>query len=108
MTPITTHSGEIIPLDKLLAALHTNEIFHRLENDEEGFYLSIINRQVFPRVWADTQNDGQFEVLAESTEHLLERTVLHSKDWQARFSSETIEGLIPQVIEWTKSRNIIL
>lgn len=94
-------------IQDVFSSLQKADIFFRLENDEEGFYLSIINRQIYPRVWADHFADGKIEVIAETSEHLLNRTVAVSeKDWSERFSGESIDEVIQELIEWMVTKNI--
>ena len=50
--------------------LHQKEVFFRFENNEDGFYLSIIDRKTYPRVWADNFQDNKIEVIAESADNI--------------------------------------
>lgn len=90
-----------------ISRLRKKEIFFRLEDDEEGFHLSIINRQVYPRVWADNFADGKIEVIAESAENILNRTVaISEKDWNERFFGETLEEVFSELDKWMTTKNI--
>lgn len=89
-------------LSFLLNDLHSKEVFFRFENDEEGYYLSIIDRQKYPRIWADNMEDGTVEVLAETTDHLINRTVVGGPDWTVRLFGETIEKLMEEFDKWHK------
>jgi hypothetical protein len=82
-----------------LESLHANEMFFRLEDDEQGYYLSLIDRQYYPRVTADNLNDG-YKIVMENTNNLLERTMIGGKDWIIRFTGETIEDVFNQLNEY--------
>lgn len=84
----------------ILEVLREKEIYFRLESDEDGFYLSIIDRKVYPRIWADKFQDGKIEIIAESVDNIINKTILAEKDWSERFTGETINDCIQQVIEW--------
>lgn len=76
--------------------------FYRLENDDNGFYLSIIDRSqrdIYPRVWADNSRDGSV-VIAQSKEAFLNDNFLSSKDWSARFFGENIIELSIKVYDY--------
>lgn len=89
--------GELPPTD-ILSNLHKNGTFFRVEDDEDGYYISIINRQIYPRVWADIFANGDTKVIAETAENILNRTVaISEKDWSERFFGETIEEALNKV-----------
>lgn len=81
-------------LEDILKVLHDREIFFRFENDEEGYYLSIIDRQQYPRIWADNDKNCKTKIIAETIEHVIDKTVLAEKDWEERFFGKTIRELI--------------
>lgn len=45
-------------MGKILETLHEKELHFRLEDDEEGYYLSIIDRKKYPRVRVDNMAEG--------------------------------------------------
>lgn len=70
----------------------------RLENDDDGFYLSIVDRSKYPRVWIDNAIDNPQKMIAESVEHIEQRTnPFLEKDWSVRYFGKTIEDLILQL-----------
>lgn len=81
-----------LSLQDFFEYFNQEEIFFRFENDETGFYLSIISRKVYPRIWAD--NAHLRTVICESTENIINRTVLGEIDWKERYSGETIKELL--------------
>lgn len=84
----------------ILKELNRKEIYFRIENDDNSFYfLSIIDRKIYPRVWADTFNDGA-KVIIESEESLLQRTISGGKDWIDRFGFETPNELFKKLSEY--------
>lgn len=87
-------------LQELLEVMNKSETFFRLENDENGFYLSIIDRQKYPRIWADNLNDSS-EIIAESAENLLNRYTTGGRDWSERFFGENIGDLLPKLAKYT-------
>jgi hypothetical protein len=87
-------------LSFLLNSLHELEMFFRLENDEEGFYLSIIDRSKYPRVWSDNFQDGTVEIIAETTDHMINRTISSEKDWKVRLYGKTIDELMTEYNKW--------
>jgi hypothetical protein len=93
-------------LGDVLSRLHNAEYFFRLEGDDNGFYLSIITRKVYPRVWADNFQDGLVEIIAETSDNILNRTVLAEKDWQERWFGESIDECLYQAYEWMSAKNI--
>ena len=91
----------------VLERLHKAEIFFRMEDAEEGYYISIINRQIYPRVWVDNFANEDVEVICESAENILNRTVAKSeKDWSERFFGETIDEVVKKVNDWMSAKNI--
>lgn len=91
----------------VLERLHKAEIFFRMEDDEEGYYISIINRQIYPRVWVDNFANEDVEVICESAENILNRTVaISEKDWSERFFGETIDEVVKKVNDWMSAKNI--
>ena len=76
---------------------------YRLENDEEGYYFSIIDMQSYPRLWIDNATGGNVEIVCESLEHEISRkTQQIEKDWSKRFFDTTLNWLVTQVIDFTK------
>lgn len=75
----------------ILTEMHNKETYFRLENDETGFYLSIIDRSKYPRIWADNLQSGSVAIIAESADNLINRTISSEQDWAARFHGETIQ-----------------
>lgn len=86
-------------IEEIFTFLNDREIFFRFENDEDGYYLSIIDRKQYPRVWADKMREGKVEMLAETTDSLISRTTIGDKDWTHRFDDQTIEGLVKFIID---------
>jgi len=96
-----------VPLGDVLSRLHKAEWWFRLEDDENGFYLSIINRGIYPRIWADSHANGDIKVICESAENILNRTIaISEKDWSERWSGETIDECLYQAYEWMSIKNI--
>jgi len=92
----------ITDLISILNILHQKDIHFRLENDEEGFYLSIIDREIYPRIWADNYHDNRNKIFAETTENLLNRTVLAGKDWSVRFYGDSVDKVFFKCYEFLK------
>ena len=101
-----TANGTKPVLGDVLSRLHNAEWHFRLEDDEEGFYLSIINRQVYPRIWSDNFQDNEDKIICESPESLLERTVMSGKDWSERWFGESIDECLYKAYEWMSFKNI--
>ena len=93
-------------LGDVLSRLHKAEYHFRLEDDEEGYYLSIINRQIYPRIWADNFQVNEYKIIAETTDHLLNRTILAEKDWSERWVGESVDECLYQAYEWMSAKNI--
>jgi len=93
-------------LGDVLSRLHNGEYHFRFEDDESGFYLSIIDRKVYPRVWADNFQDGKIEIIAETSDNILNRTVLAEKDWSERWFGESVDECLYQAYEWMSAKNI--
>ncbi len=84
-------------LSNILKQLRIMYVFYRLENDEEGFYFSIIDRQVYPRLWQDKRMEDGVTMIAETEEHLLKSLSYTDKDWSDRMFAETMEDLLPLI-----------
>lgn len=84
-------------LTTIIEALHKNDYFFRFENSEEMYVFSIINRQVYPRIWGDLEKSGDFKIITETTESLLNRLIPSEVDWEARFTSSSLELLLQEV-----------
>lgn len=93
-------------INELFAALADKEMYMRLENDEEGYYLSVIDRSRYPRVWADNFQTQQ-SFIAETTDHLIERTVLAENDWLVRCSGKAIDEVVDECENWLSTHNYI-
>lgn len=89
-------------LINLFNSLQAKEVFFRLENDDEGFCLSIIDRSKYPRVWIDNFHDRQVEVIAETVDNIINKTIFTEKDWQARFTCTTIDECIIEFEKWAE------
>ena len=87
-------------MERIFNILHQKDIHFRLEDDEEGFYLSIIDRGVYPRVWADNYQNGNIDIIAETAENILNRTVLAGKDWSIRFEGDSLKKVLLECDEW--------
>lgn len=87
-------------LTELLIRLNKIDCFFRIENDEEGYYFSIIDRGEYPRIWADNFQGGKVGIIAETPDNILNKTILSGMDWKQRWHGENIEQIIPQVVEW--------
>jgi hypothetical protein len=87
-------------LTELFERLHYHEVCFRFENDDDGYYLTIIDRSKYPRLWVDNFNDRQEAVIAESIDNLINKTILTEVDWQVRLFGETIEGCIAEFQKW--------
>lgn len=74
----------------------------RLENEHgEMFYLTIVDRSKYPRLWIDNFTDNEFTVIEESTNHLLARNnPMLEKDWIIRFEGVDFHSLVKQYNEW--------
>jgi hypothetical protein len=90
----------------VLSRLHKAGWHFRLEDDEEGFYLCIINRQVYPRIWSDNFQDNEDKIIYETPENLLERTVMAEKDWSERWFGQSVDECLYQAYEWMYTKNI--
>ncbi len=95
-----------MPLELTLDLFHKREVFFRFENCEDGFYLSIIDRRQFPRIWQDNARDGKVEIIAETTEHMINRIIPSEKDWEQRFFGETIEECMEEFNKWDKTHKM--
>jgi len=93
-------------INQLFAALAAKEMYMRLENDEEGYYLSVIDRARYPRVWADNFQSQQ-SFIAETTGHLIERTVLAENDWLVRCTGKTIDEVVEECENWLSCHNML-
>lgn len=93
-------------LGDVLSRLHKAEYHFRLEDDEEGYYLSIINRQIYPRIWADNFQGNEDKIMAETTDNLLNRTIPAEKDWYERWFGESVDECLYQAYEWMSAKNI--
>ena len=80
--------------------IHKMGYHFRFEDDEEGFYLSIINREEYPRIWVDNFAAGKNDIISETPDHVLERSVLAEKDWSERFFGETIDDCLYKLNKW--------
>ncbi len=95
-------------LGDVLPRLHKAGYHFRLEDDEEGYYLSIINRQLYPRIWVDNFQDNAGTIIAETPDNLLNRTILFSKDWSERWFGRSINECLYQAYEWMSAKDISL
>lgn len=78
-------------LSIILCALYYFEWNYRLENDDDMVYATLIDRSKYPRLWLDNQADSKRDIIAESSENVLNRfSPLESKDWIERFEGEDI------------------
>jgi len=96
-------------LGNVLSRLHKAEWWFRLEDDENGFYLSIIDRQIYPRIWADSHANGDVDVdvICESAENILNRTIaISGQDWTERWFGETMEECLYKAYDWMSVKNI--
>jgi hypothetical protein len=94
-------------INELFTTLAIKEMYLRLENDEEGYYLSVIDRSHYPRVWADNFQSQQSFIAAETTDHLIERTVLVENDWLIRCTGETIDEVVEECENWLRCHNLL-
>ena len=100
---IIFESKEVVNIENLIDELNKKEFYLRIENDEKGFYLSIIDRKIYPRVWADNFKTSKEEMITESTEHLIQRSVSGSeKDWIVRFDGD-LQECIEECFKWIKN-----
>ncbi|WP_312364008.1 hypothetical protein [Sphingobacterium sp.] len=88
---------------ELLNKISEKGFFYRIENDEECVYLSIIDRQVYPRIWSDNVISGDFKIESESDENFIERTFISGKDWAQRWHGDTIDECLQQAEKWFNS-----
>lgn len=86
-------------LELTLSLFHQRDVFFRFENDEEGFYLSIIDRKKYPRVWVDNDKEGT-EIIAETVDNIINRTIPAEKDWEERFFGKTINDCLAEYNKW--------
>jgi hypothetical protein len=86
-------------LELTLSLFHQRDVFFRFENDEEGFYLSIIDRKKYPRVWVDNDKEGA-EIIAETVDNIINRAIPAEKDWEERFFGETINECLAEYNKW--------
>lgn len=95
---------KIINLENLINELNKKEFYLRIENDEEGYYLSVIDRKVYPRVWVDNFKNDKDKIITESTEHLIQRSISGSdKDWIVRFNGKQLQECIEECFKWIKN-----
>jgi hypothetical protein len=92
-------------LELTLSLLHQREVFFRFENDEEGYYLSIIDRKKYPRVWFDNAKDGDV-VIAETPENIINKVIPSEKDWEQRFFGKTIDECMDEFNKWDKAHRM--
>lgn len=70
---------------EIINDLNNREIFFRIENNDDGFWITHIDRSMFPRIWMDNAVDGRVTIIVESDEHMLQRnSPLPEKDWKQR------------------------
>jgi hypothetical protein len=94
-------------LPELLILLHSKDLHFRLEDDENGFYISIIDRSKYPRVWIDNFQKRQTVVVAETVDHVINKTILADNDWLARFEGETLDECLLECRNWLVCHNLI-
>lgn len=71
----------------------------RIENEVETkeVYLTIIDREKYPRLWIDNDNADEAKIISESVENiLLKSNPFLEKDWKIRFVGYSIEDCINQ------------
>ena len=74
----------------------------RVENECEtgDVYLSIIDRQQYPRLWIDNDSENS-NIIAETTENMLLRNnPFLEKDWRLRFCGDSITECLNQYNEY--------
>ena len=111
LLPDKEQKDERSKLSSVLQRLHNAGYSWRFENEVDdsnaGFYLSIIDRTVYPRLWKDNDLDGSFNILVQSDQVLLEKAMSGSeKDWSERWSSNSIDGCLFLAYEWMSNNNI--
>lgn len=94
-------------LPELLRLLHDKDLHFRLEDDENGFYISIIDRSKYPRVWVDNFQSQQSVIVAETVDNIINKTILADKDWYTRFEGETLDECLLECQNWLVCHNII-
>ncbi|AGO49635.1 hypothetical protein Phi13:2_gp025 [Cellulophaga phage phi13:2] len=93
-------------LSNVLSRLHDVGAHFRLEDYEDEFVLSIIDRGIYPRIWSDNFADNQVVIIAETDDNLINRNTIHSKDWKERWYGETLDEVLYEAYEWLSSLNI--
>jgi len=93
-------------LDTLFELLNKREVFFRFENDEDGYHLSIIDRQIYPRIWADNSRDSKESIIAETPDNILEKAMIGGKDWTVRLFGKTIQDCIDEFNKWDKQNRM--
>lgn len=94
-------------LPELLVLLHAKDLHFRLEDDENGFYLSIIDRSKYPRVWVDNFQSKQSFIVAETVDHVIEKTILADNDWLVRCTGDTLDEVADECYDWLTCHNLI-
>jgi hypothetical protein len=86
---------------EIIKELNRREVFFRIENNDDGFWITHIDRSKFPRIWVDNNTDNAPTMLAETVEHTLQRcSPLAEKDWRERFFNEDYDQLIKEFAEY--------
>jgi hypothetical protein len=98
---------QFMELLELIGLLHGKDLHFRLEDDENGFYLSIIDRSKYPRVWADNFQSQQSFIVAETVENIINKTVLAENDWLVRCEGETLDECVEECYNWLTCHNLI-
>ena len=94
--PVKTLDSKImVKLIDIFNKLERTDTAFRFECDDSGYHLTLIDRSVYPRCWIDNANSGQSIIIVETPENFLHRELpTMEKDWNKRYSDDTIEGLI--------------
>lgn len=97
-TKITTEQEA---LDYLMRMCHS-DIHWRLDTEDDGqLVLSLIDRQIYPRVFHDMGLEGEINIIAESEEHLIERLMpVLQKDWKWRQRETSLVNLVENLRQW--------
>lgn len=76
--------------------------FFRFENDDENkFAFSIIDRQQYPRVWADNFEAMEHVIVEESDMHAIDRIIMSNNDWLVRFYGD-IDFVLNGITNWVE------
>lgn len=87
-----------LDLGHIFEQLKEKNLNYRFETNDEEYRLSIINRQIYPRVWIDDFKNGA-TIIVETDQNLQERILMSDVDWIVRFSG-TLDEIVFECTKW--------